>query len=97
MEAFTAAIVLVVVVLLHGSRVCPTAVAMEQPWVRFGAKVYNTSGSVVEGKLNVHLVSHTHDDVGWLKTVDQYFVGSNNSIQASAVPCRAMAVKAIGF
>merc|ERR1719402_474088 len=27
--------------------------------------------------LNVHLVAHSHDDVGWLKTVDQYFQGSN--------------------
>ncbi|XP_072971549.1 probable alpha-mannosidase At5g13980 [Typha angustifolia] len=46
---------------------------------------YNTSGGIVAGKLNVHLVPHTHDDVGWLKTIDQYFVGSNNSIQGACV------------
>ncbi|EQC27315.1 hypothetical protein SDRG_14840 [Saprolegnia diclina VS20] len=34
---------------------------------------YNTSAGVLTEKLNVHLVPHTHDDPGWLYTVDQYF------------------------
>ena len=35
--------------------------------------------------LTVHIVPHTHDDVGWLKTVDQYFSGANNTIQHAGV------------
>ncbi|KAI7725853.1 hypothetical protein M8C21_022276, partial [Ambrosia artemisiifolia] len=54
-------------------------------YVCCGYDEYETGGGIVEGKLNVHLVPHSHDDVGWLKTVDQYFVGSNNSIQGACV------------
>ena len=46
---------------------------------------YNTTSVRDPSRVNVHIIPHTHDDVGWLKTVDQYFYGANNSIQHANV------------
>jgi lysosomal alpha-mannosidase len=35
--------------------------------------------------LTIHVIAHTHDDVGWLKTVDEYYYGANSSIQDAGV------------
>ena len=36
-------------------------------------------------RLYVHLIPHSHDDVGWLKTVDEYFSGTRQSVTAATV------------
>lgn len=40
---------------------------------------------VAAEQVQVHIVCRTHDDVGWLKTVDEYYTGQNNSIQHAYV------------
>ncbi|KAK7602000.1 hypothetical protein V9T40_009441 [Parthenolecanium corni] len=36
-------------------------------------------------KINIHMIAHTHDDVGWLKTADQYYYGSNKGHSPAGV------------
>lgn len=58
----------------HG---CASAVGRRDPVVPHG--VYDTAPRpYATDKLNVHFVPHSHDDVGWKKTVDQYFDGTKD-------------------
>lgn len=39
----------------------------------------NKNGNVIQN-LTLHIMCHTHNDVGWLKTVDECFYGSRIDI-----------------
>ncbi|KAH8410112.1 hypothetical protein KR009_006061 [Drosophila setifemur] len=46
---------------------------------------YEACPKTKSNMINIHMVPHSHDDVGWLKTVDQYFYGHKSSIQHAGV------------
>ncbi|KAG5887528.1 hypothetical protein JTB14_022140 [Gonioctena quinquepunctata] len=46
---------------------------------------YDNCPNISDTKINVHLIPHSHDDVGWLKTVDEYFYGVHAGIGVNYV------------
>jgi len=45
----------------------------------------SAAAKAADDKLQVHLIMHTHDDPGWLKTADQYYTGANASVYLASV------------
>ncbi|SPP81505.1 blast:Lysosomal alpha-mannosidase [Drosophila guanche] len=46
---------------------------------------YESCPKTKSNMINIHMVPHSHDDVGWLKTVDQYYYGHKSNIQHAGV------------
>ncbi|KAB0792238.1 hypothetical protein PPYR_14197 [Photinus pyralis] len=46
---------------------------------------YNACPRLNASELNVHIIAHSHDDVGWLKTVDEYYYGTRSHVQSAQV------------
>jgi hypothetical protein len=47
--------------------------------------IYFLQSCLALDRIFVHMVPHTHDDMGWLKTADQYYYGSRSEITFAGV------------
>jgi lysosomal alpha-mannosidase len=46
---------------------------------------YNQCHKTDHKKLNIHLIAHSHDDVGWMRTVDDYYIFEVRNIITNVV------------
>ena len=72
---------MVILLILTGIAFAGIRMVDEEPLRKHQTEKYPKNGP----NLTVHLIPHSHDDVGWLKTVDDYFYGANMSIAFAAV------------
>ncbi|XP_032794592.1 lysosomal alpha-mannosidase [Daphnia magna] len=77
-------IVMLACIILLAGIIHPSSGRSSKPSVKSSCG-YQSCHATKPGFINVHLVPHTHDDVGWLKTVDQYYYGSRTGIQKAGV------------
>lgn len=54
--------------------------AHRNPWFSELTKPQPISHYNASAHLNIHISAHTHNDIGWLKTIDQYYYGDKRDI-----------------
>ena len=47
--------------------------------VNISCSWFSSSAATAEEPINVHIIPHTHDDAGWLYSLEDYYTGNNNS------------------